>query len=271
LAFRRIIKKHAPAWALSAARGLYHHTYRAILEIRFHASDVFGWKPQGQPFPPARLRFRVSENIDAKTFLAVGRNAAGHVVEALTAAQRSITDGSAVLEFGCGCGRVLVPLAQKFPACQFFGTDVDAEAIDWCARHYPSMGFRSNQEFPPLSYGSATFDLIYCVSVFTHLDDLHTRRWLSELRRILKPGGTLLITIHGEHVWQRLGAAQQEDLRSAGFLFESTEKLKGIQPDWYQTSYHASAYILALVSEQFRVLAHLPQGMGYQDVIVAAL
>jgi hypothetical protein len=91
------------------------------------------------------------------------------------------------------------------------------------------------------------------------------------LKRILKPGGTLLFTVHGERVWRNLSPEEQSSVRGSGYLFQTTEKLRGIQPNWYQTSYHSANYILSLVEENFTVLTHTPNGMGYQDLIVASI
>jgi ubiquinone/menaquinone biosynthesis C-methylase UbiE len=266
LALRDTFKNWTPGWALPLARAVYHSGYRASLRARFALADA---RSSGDALPPARLRFRVSETLDPQLFRAVGENAARHVKDALTSVGRPIEDFKNVLEFGCGCGRVIAPLAREFPQARFFGTDVDAEAISWCATNLSGIEFKSNGELPPLPYDAQQFDLVYCISVFTHLDDAHTRAWLAELNRVVKPEGIVALSTHGEHVWQSLPKDQQHALIRDGYLFQRTQKLRGIQPEWYQTSYHAREYILGLVAHEFNVLAHIPQGMGYQDLIVA--
>ena len=84
------------------------------------------------------------------------------------------------------------------------------------------------------------FDLIYAVSVFTHLDLDLGRRWLADLHRILKPGGLLLFSVHGEAAWKGLPEEDVAELRRTGFLFKRSAKLHGILPDWYHTAFHRS-------------------------------
>ncbi len=50
--------------------------------------------------------------------------------------------------------------------------------------------------WPPLEFDSASFDLVWAISVFTHLTD-NSIPWLLELHRILKPGGLLIATYMG--------------------------------------------------------------------------
>jgi SAM-dependent methyltransferase len=107
-------------------------------------------------------------------------------------------EGKRVLDFGCGAGRTLrhfVPLADK---AEFYGCDIDAESIEWLrANLSPPLNVFVNADLPPLAQPDGHFDLVYAVSVFTHLTDSWSA-WLAELHRVLAPGGVALLTFMGE-------------------------------------------------------------------------
>ena len=100
----------------------------------------------------------------------------------------------AILDFGCGCGRVARHWA-KLDGPDIHGADISRPSVRWCRRHLRFMhAYRCGLE-PPLRFASGTFDFIYALSVLTHLPEHTGRRWLAELVRILKPGGVLLFTV----------------------------------------------------------------------------
>jgi len=220
------------------------------------------------PIPPALLRFRVGETPDARTFLDVGRDTARAIHAVLDKVGRSLAEFESVLDFGCGCGRTLMWLAGDSPDTNFFGTDVDAEAIAWCRANLACAGFEVNRAIPPMSYADATFDLVYGISVLTHLSEEHQLLWLKDLRRVLKPGGLLLLSVHGEHTWGGLSAGDVEELRRNGFLFKTSGKLRGILPEWYHTAYHSREYVERTFAAELEVVDYLELGMGYQDAVV---
>ena len=90
------------------------------------------------------------------------------------------------------------------------GTDSDARAVAWCADNLTFAGFRPNALEPPLDFEGATFDLVYCLSVFTHIPARSQGPWRDELKRLLRPGGRLLLTTQGEAFRDRLAPDELE-------------------------------------------------------------
>jgi SAM-dependent methyltransferase len=117
-----------------------------------------------------------------------------------------------VLDFGCGVGRVLRHWSGVTGPV-LHGTDYNPELIDWCRRNLRFARFNVNALTGRLSYAAGTFDLIYALSVFTHLTPEQQDSWMTELRRILKPGGHLLISTHGEHYVPNLPLEGQDAFR----------------------------------------------------------
>lgn len=219
--------------------------------------------------PPAMLRFRVSELVELEPFFTVGRNASKNIERCLVEAGTPLQTFRSILDFGCGCGRVTLWIAQQMAAgSELHGTDTDAEAIAWCRDHLPGR-FGVNAPLPPLEYGDSAFDLIYAVSVFTHLDEERQFEWLRELRRVLKPGGTLLFTVHGEEVYKQAvhRGEQLDTLDKHGFLFARSEKMAGICPDWYHTTFHTREYVMTRIGPLFDTTTYITGGLGIQDAV----
>ncbi|MGI9074879.1 MAG: class I SAM-dependent methyltransferase [Bryobacteraceae bacterium] len=91
-------------------------------------------------------------------------------------------------------GRTLIHVMNNFPGHRYTGIDVDSEAIAWCRNNLHSASFKVNLPKRPLDFAEASFDLIYGISVFTHIDRASEQYWLAELYRLLRPGGVLLLT-----------------------------------------------------------------------------
>jgi SAM-dependent methyltransferase len=119
----------------------------------------------------------------------------------------------AVLEPGCGSGRMAAPLAGYLsPSGSYDGFDVLPEAIEACEREigsqHPNFRFRHvdvyNRMYNPdgrldpesfaFPYADESFDLVFLTSVFTHMLPPQVRHYLSEIRRVLQPSGRCLMT-----------------------------------------------------------------------------
>jgi SAM-dependent methyltransferase len=220
--------------------------------------------------PPAWLRFRVGGSAELAHFLAVGERTARDIRAALAGAGVEADDFADVLDFGCGCGRTLLWMARgDAPGTRWHGTDIDAEAIAWCREHLPFGRFAVNPALPPLDAADGAFDFIYAISVFTHLDADRQDAWLAELRRATRPGGVVLLSVHGEGCAEGLPEDDRRALRRDGFLFARVGSTSGLFPDWYQSAYQTPEDVRTRFGRQFGVLAHVPRGInGHQDAVV---
>ena len=132
--------------------------------------------------------------------------------------------------------------------------------------------FASNEPRPPTRYASNTFDVIYSISLFTHLDEASQNLWLAELARVLKPGGMLLTTIHGDFARASCSPEELKALDRTGIVFRVDRKgrfkLDGL-PDFYQTTFHTQAYVERAWRVFFEVVDHIQGGLGrHQDLVI---
>ena len=120
-----------------------------------------------------------------------------------------------------------------------------------------------------LPYAAGFFDAVYCLSVFTHLDERMMGAWLGELKRVLKPGGILLFTVHGERAAAGLDKRSAEKFDREGFHYRYSRKLHGIVPDWYNTTWHSRNYIVARVQAISSEVRYTVIADGTQDFVAA--
>jgi SAM-dependent methyltransferase len=160
-----------------------------------------------------------------------------------------------VLDFGCGSGRALVGWYAENPERRLFGCDLNEELISWAKRHLPD-GLHLDRNFlnPPLPYSDRTFDMIQAISVFTHLALDTQRLWIQEFKRVLKPGGYLLVTLHGE-IYLRLTGNGLEAFNRSGY----SEKSDPVEGSNSFASVHAPAFTRKLF-DGFEILGHFPMG-----------
>jgi len=132
-----------------------------------------------------------------------------------------------VLDFACGAGRQLLHLVRLFPDVQAYACDIRSDAIAYLHRAYPQASVYANKFDPPLKYEDATFDLIYSVSVFSHLSESDAKLWLRELHRVAKPGAILCLTFNSytsldrSHKAGKLIQISAEKLQEIGQFFDS--------------------------------------------------
>ncbi|MGP7999414.1 MAG: class I SAM-dependent methyltransferase [Streptosporangiaceae bacterium] len=121
--------------------------------------------------------------------------------------------GSAMLDIGSGTGRLAVPLTKVItPPGSYDGLEIVERGVRWCSTRitpaYPHFRFTHanifNAEYNPggtakaaeyvLPYGDASFDVVCLFSVFTHMLTADVERYVTEISRVLRPGGRLAAT-----------------------------------------------------------------------------
>jgi SAM-dependent methyltransferase len=203
----------------------------------------------GPPLPPRRLMVRVAGTADAEWFLRSGRAAYDAI-----AAHVPLDSLESVLDFGCGCGRV-TRYWHAFGG-SVAGSDLNGAAIDWCRSNLQFARFAQNALSPPLAFEPESFDLVYALSVFTHLTADLQLAWRDEMLRVLRPGGLLLLTTHGESYLPRLDAGERAQFER-GELVVRWGDVPGTN---LCSAYHPEPYLRESFARGFAFLELEPEG-----------
>lgn len=171
----------------------------------FDASDLEKEEVEGTfPVPPPLLRMGYRAD-SAKAYLDGAAETHAFLQEVLTTNGVVIDETSAVLDWGCATGRLLRQYrAEAEAGGTFWGADQDENCVLWAKEFLsPPFNFVTCTAYPHLPFEDNSFDLVYAISVFTHIEHL-TDAWLMELRRVLKPGGHLMVSVHTEGSVERI-------------------------------------------------------------------
>ncbi|MBN1643909.1 MAG: class I SAM-dependent methyltransferase [Dehalococcoidales bacterium] len=103
-----------------------------------------------------------------------------------------------LLNLGCGHGADFLPFARSF---ELYGVDFSGEMLKLARKYAEKFGFDVDLALADvcrLPYGDSTFDFVISIATYHHLERQNHLTALSELKRVLKPGGSAFVT-----VWNR--------------------------------------------------------------------
>lgn len=174
---------------------------KLVMELVKTARDNRQFK-SGHPdfiLPPYRFAFDAYGHTDWKRYYKTGIEDA----KMLSGIIQAVVPGEAVNvgEWGCGPARILrhMPsLLKDWKPVECYGSDYNPDSIDWCRKKIRGINFSKNDLAPPLEFDDDHFDCLYNVSVFTHLTREMHFLWIKELSRVVRPGGIIILTTHGD-------------------------------------------------------------------------
>lgn len=159
-----------------------------------------------------------------ENFGPMGRRFVGFIIDLC-----GLSPDEKVLEVGCGIGRMALPLTGYLSERgSYDGFDTVKDFIQWCQDNItprrPNFHFRyadiANTRYNPdgqeraetftFPYDEGSFDLVFLASVFTHLLPLSFLRYLSESKRVLRPGGRILASFFllNDESWEMIAAGK---------------------------------------------------------------
>lgn len=175
--------------------------------------------------PAFSMRVRsngVEGQFGGRAFAHLGNTIADSLVE-----YAGLEETNTVVDIGCGVGRAALALARRYPGLDYTGLDVDRASIASCQANprlenfrfahidvatdlYNASG-RHTADTYTLPLDSDSVDVVYLVSVFTHMPPSECRQYAEEIFRVLRPGGRCAVTTHlieGDTAgWTEIGGA----------------------------------------------------------------
>lgn len=222
-------------------------------------------------------RVRVAGTADPILFEAMGLSICRAMRRALQEYfNRDFADYEAILDWGCGCARVARFVTECAPQ-KLTGLDIDPDNIQWCKKNIAQATFHRIDLDSPTRFAGERFDLIYGISVFTHLSEANQDRWLAELQRLTKPNGAVLMSIQSESAFfladsdfHRFLALEEEGFHIYGRCSDLDDVLPEMKESgYYKNVFHSRRYIGERWSRYFEIIAVVEAAVaGHQDLVV---
>ncbi|MBS7543090.1 class I SAM-dependent methyltransferase [Ancylobacter oerskovii] len=266
----------APHAANSGINGDLEKWLQANLAVKTPAD-----RAQLAPFPPTELMHNTSGLKSKEDF-------ARHGIDLMRALARVSPRPPAkfgdVLDFGVGVGR----LARLFHGYnhRYVGVDIDSRHIGWIKSSLPHVEAHHTRPAEPLPLADQSFDTVVSISVFSHLCEADHLIHLADLARLVRPGGYLFLSVHGQRALARaLEETKIVDLLSiptwdierarrvfacgSGYSFVVQAGHLTTDEHPYGITFISERYIRSVWSRWFEVVGVASGGIhDFQDIVV---
>lgn len=238
------------------------------------------------PRPPLDNMIRIGGHKEWQVFVNAGEGIASVLIDKARDLLGDDLKGKRILDFGCGVGRIAMPFYFQTDGALTHACDIDDSAVNYLKTALPNVDVQTTPFKPRLPYDDNSFDLVYSISIWTHLTEEDQKLWLNEMQRIVRLGGYILPSTSSykaiEHrknqgipSWMD---TMPEELTDAGILYKEsltlnnpTHKVKyfpGIEGSYGQTS-NTKEYIAEHWDQYFEVVSFHENAIGgVQDMNV---
>ena len=235
----------------------------------------------GLPIPPSELWWGYTDS--QKEYLEIGQKNVAAMRSTLDAAGVSLEPGNRILDFGCASGIMLRWLLDVAKVGEVWGVDISERHMYWCQQYLsPPFLFATTTSFPHLPFEDCYFDLVYAGSVFTHIADL-TETWLLELKRVIRKGGRLYLTVHDEHTvdlvmrenspWQAfremlLAADKEIHCLANGFSMFTVNRTPGAGVAGEAQVFYHTNHLRKHWGRFLKLISITPEAYGFQTAVL---
>lgn len=177
-----------------------------------------------------------------REYLTDGWRTLSELMVLLERAGRPLLGMDRVLEFGAGFGRFTRHLGRALPG-RVTASDVLPGAAEFLANELGVEAFASSRSPAEIRFPQR-YDLVFVLSMFTHLPPEQWTPWLTTLAAAVKPGGLLVFTVHNEDFAREEGVSLGVD----GTHFIPTSESPSVDGSVYGTTFTTRAYVEAAVA-----------------------
>ena len=215
-------------------------------------------------FPPDYFLYETYK-LDYKQYKEDGELAAKEILEWTS---KYILGEFKILEWGCGVGRVIRHFPQLVnKEAVIVGADINSDMIKWDLKNIENVNFETIDYLPPTSFENNQFNIVFALSVFTHIENELQEKWFTEIKRIITENGIFLFSTHGKKFEINLDENEKKILTSQGSL-TFNYKQKGHR---MMSTYNKYENLKIIIQKHFEILEFYsgdkyPEKIGGQDL-----
>ena len=172
-----------------------------------------------------------------REYLSDGWRTLSELLLLMDAVGRPLTAARSVLEFAAGFGRFTRHLARAIPG-RVTVSDIHPGSVDFLRAQFGVDGFYSSHDPRALEI-PGQYDLVFVLSMFTHLPPAMWAPWLRKLFGAVRPGGHLVFSVHNES----LAAHFSKEYGPDGTFFVPTSESRELEGEQYGTTFATRAWV----------------------------